>query len=156
MTDEQKELIEAYRRKGVGYKQIAKELEMSPNSVKSYCRRNKLSNEDLKRNDGESSCEQCGTIIHQVKGRKRKRFCSDKCRNQWWNSHLDRVKRKTVYEYVFAKYSYSQLKWGLLNKPKFRDKYVLGKINEELNEVFLEIDENFDEFVLDRYAIIMN
>lgn len=57
---------------------------------------------------------------------------------------------------AFAKYSYSQLKWGLLNKPKFRDKYVLGKINEELNEVFLEIDENFDEFVLDRYAIIMN
>ena len=100
MTNEQKELIESHRRKGVGYKQIAKELEMSPNSVKSYCRRNKLSNEDLKKEDGESSCEQCGTIIHQVKGRKQKRFCSDRCRNLWWNSHLDQVKRKTVYEYV--------------------------------------------------------
>lgn len=100
MTDEQKELIEVYRRRGVGYKQIAKELEMSPNSVKSYCRRNKLSNEDLNREAGESSCEQCGTIIHQVKGRKHKRFCSDKCRNQWWNSHLEQVKRKAVYEYV--------------------------------------------------------
>lgn len=100
MTDEQKLMIEEYRRKGVGYKQIAKELEMSPNSVKSYCRRNKLSNEDLKKDDGEFFCEQCGTIIPQVKGRKRKRFCSDKCRNQWWNSHLDQVKRKAVYEYV--------------------------------------------------------
>lgn len=100
MTNEQKELIESYRRKGVGYKQIAKELEMSLNSVKSYCRRNKLSNEDLKKDAGEFFCEQCGTIIHQVKGRKRKRFCSDKCRNLWWNSHLDQVKRKTVYEYV--------------------------------------------------------
>ena len=100
MTEEQKELIEVYRRRGVGYKQIAKELEMSPNSVKSYCRRNKLSNEDLNREAGESSCEQCGTIIHQVKGRKHKRFCSDKCRNQWWNSHLEQVKRKAVYEYV--------------------------------------------------------
>lgn len=99
MTDEQKLMIEEYRRKGVGYKQIAKELKMSSNSVKSYCRRNKLSNEDLKKDDGEFSCEQCGTIIHQIKGRKRKRFCSDKCRNQWWNSHLDQVKRKAVYEY---------------------------------------------------------
>lgn len=100
MTDEQKELIESYRRKGVGYKQIAKELEMSPNSVKSYCRRNNLSNEALKQNDGESSCEQCGKNIQQIKGRKRKRFCSDKCRNLWWNSHLEQVKRKTFYEYV--------------------------------------------------------
>ena len=55
MTDEQKLMIETYRRKGVGYKQIAKELEMSPNSVKSYCRRNKLGNEDLKKDDGGNS-----------------------------------------------------------------------------------------------------
>ena len=57
MTNEQKLMIEAYRRNGVGYKQIAKELGLSPNSVKSYCRRNNLSNEALKQNDGESSCE---------------------------------------------------------------------------------------------------
>ena len=100
MTNEQKLMIEAYRKKGVGYKQIAKELEMSPNSVKSYCRRNNLSNENLKQNDGESSCEQCGKIIQQIKGRKHKRFCSDQCRNQRWNAHLDQVKRKAVYDYV--------------------------------------------------------
>lgn len=47
MTNEQKLMIEVYRRKGVGYKQIAKELGISLNSVKSYCRRNKLQNEDL-------------------------------------------------------------------------------------------------------------
>lgn len=57
---------------------------------------------------------------------------------------------------AFAKYSYSQLKWGVLNKPKLRDAYVLGKINEELNEVLFEIDENFDDFVSDRYVIVMN
>lgn len=100
MTNEQKNMIEAYRRKGVGYKQIAKELGMSPNSVKSYCRRNHLSNEDLKRNEDETFCEQCGKTIQQVKGRKRKRFCSDKCRNSWWNAHLDLVKRKAIYEYI--------------------------------------------------------
>lgn len=100
MTKEEKIRIEAYRRKGVGYKQIAKELDLSVNSVKSYCRRNGLSNEALEQSLPESACEQCGKSISQMKGRKHKRFCSDKCRNQWWNAHLDQVKRKAVYEYV--------------------------------------------------------
>lgn len=56
---------------------------------------------------------------------------------------------------AFAKYSYSQLKWGIFNKPKLRDKYVLGKINEELDEVFQDIDDGFDEFA-GRYVIVMD
>ena len=78
MTNEQKLMIEVYRRKGVGYKQIAKKLEISPNSVKSYCRRNKLQNEDLEQVTMENVCEQCGERILQKKRRKRKRFCSDR------------------------------------------------------------------------------
>ena len=50
-------MIEAYRRTGVGYKQIAKELGLSPKSVKSFCRRNHLSSEALKQKDGETFCE---------------------------------------------------------------------------------------------------
>lgn len=46
----------------------------------------------------------------------------------------------------FAKYSYKQLKWGLLEKPKLQDKYVRGKINEELQEVYEDIDNYFNEF----------
>lgn len=34
-----------------------------------------------------SSCEQCGTSVLQVAGRKKKRFCSDACRNSWWTEH---------------------------------------------------------------------
>lgn len=45
-------------------------------------------------------CEQCGRPIIQNPGRKRKRFCSDACRNKWWNSHLDLVKRKAVYTFT--------------------------------------------------------
>lgn len=40
MTNEQKLQIAAYRKAGMGYKQIAKEMDLSANSVKSYCRRN--------------------------------------------------------------------------------------------------------------------
>ena len=47
MTNEQKLQIAAYRKAGMGYKQIAKEMDLSANSVKSYCRRNGLSNDCL-------------------------------------------------------------------------------------------------------------
>ncbi len=43
-------------------------------------------------------CENCGESIQQYAGRKPKRFCCNECRNQWWNQHLDQVKRKTYYE----------------------------------------------------------
>lgn len=39
-------------------------------------------------------CPQCGKRLQQVVGRKKKKFCSDACRNKWWNSHLDQVNRK--------------------------------------------------------------
>ena len=42
---------------------------------------------------------------------------------------------------AFAKYSYSQLKWTLIQKPMHREKYVSGKINEELDCVYTEIDK---------------
>lgn len=37
---------------------------------------------------------------------------------------------------AFAKYSYSQLKWAVINKPNARDAYVSGKINEELYSIW--------------------
>lgn len=74
MTNEQKTQIEYYRRKGHGYKQIAKLTGISVNTVKSYLRRNTLKNDSV--------CKQCGNEIIQQKGRKHKRFCSDICRNK--------------------------------------------------------------------------
>lgn len=100
MTYEQKRMIEKYRRKGVGYKQIAKDMGISLNSIKSYCRRNNLCSDALQQDEEVSECEQCGKEIIQTKGRKHKRFCSDNCRRLWWNTHLDLVKRKANYEYV--------------------------------------------------------
>lgn len=44
-------------------------------------------------------CEYCGNGIKQIPKRKKKRFCSNECRNKWWNSHLDLVKRRAVYKY---------------------------------------------------------
>ena len=50
---------------------------------------------------------------------------------------------------AFAKYSYSQLKWALLQKPELRDKYVSGRIYEELEETMLSVDQMFEDFSKD-------
>lgn len=54
---------------------------------------------------------------------------------------------------AFAKYSYSQLKWALLQKPELQDCYVTGKIYEELNEVLLSADQTFDDISKD-YIVV--
>ncbi len=41
---------------------------------------------------------------------------------------------------AFARYSYQQFKWIVLEKPDMRDKYVRGIINDELSTVYDEID----------------
>lgn len=45
-------------------------------------------------------CVSCGAPITQMPGKKEKKFCSDRCRNQWWNAHLDLVDRRANYEFV--------------------------------------------------------
>lgn len=56
---------------------------------------------------------------------------------------------------AFTKYSYSQLKWNLINKPMLRDSYVCGKINEELQDILVETDKTFEEFSLE-YTVIFH
>lgn len=95
MTGEQKQQIIVLRRDGAGYGRIAARLQISINTVKSFCRRH-----GLVAKSADSVCEQCGKPIEQNPGRKRKRFCCDACRNKWWNAHLELVKRKAVYTYT--------------------------------------------------------
>ena len=114
MTDDEKKQITILRRDGMGYGKIAQKTGVSVNTVKSFCRRNNLTV-----STGEKSvCECCGKQIEQTPGQKRKRFCSDSCRNKWWNGHLDLVKRKAVYTFtcpncgkVFKAYGNSQRKF---------------------------------------------
>ena len=56
---------------------------------------------------------------------------------------------------AFAKYSYKQLKWVLLEKSELRDAYVRGVIADELNVVYSEIDSTFAEMSKE-YTIVIN
>lgn len=56
---------------------------------------------------------------------------------------------------AFAKYSYSQLKWALLEKPTLRDAYVRGKINAELDDVLADAEMTFERFSQE-YIVVFN
>jgi hypothetical protein len=100
MTDGQKIQIVKLMATGNGYKRIAQQLGISPNTVKSFCRKYKADDNMQSALLGATTfCENCGREIRQIPRQKPKRFCSDKCRNAWWNGHLDQVKRKAFYTF---------------------------------------------------------
>lgn len=100
MTNEEKAQVLEYRKSGLGYKKIAQLTGISANSIKSFCQRQAAgSPPTIKTRKPGEYCENCGKDIEQTVGRKKKRFCSDKCRMEWWNSHQEKIKRKAVYEF---------------------------------------------------------
>lgn len=88
MTEEEKTKIHELREQGLGYKRIAAELGMKLSSVQSFIKRNKAENPLI------GTCKECGAQIKSTKGKKKKKFCSDRCRMRWWNAHRDSVKHR--------------------------------------------------------------
>jgi len=56
---------------------------------------------------------------------------------------------------AFGKYSYQQLKWGLITKPESRNKYVNEILNDQFEEVLISVNTTFGEFG-DQYIIVMS
>lgn len=98
MTDLQKEQIKTLRLQGISYVKISEILDISDNTVRSFCRRNGLG--DAAKNT--VACKHCGKLIKIIPKQKPRKFCSDACRTAWWNSHPDCVDRKAVYAYTCA------------------------------------------------------
>ena len=96
----QKEQIKVLRQRGMGYIRVAQALGISENTVKSFCRRNKLTGQVKQEKLAEHFCFYCGTAVTQNPGRKEKKFCSNKCRMKWWNAHFDKLNKKTMYPYT--------------------------------------------------------
>ena len=95
MTEAQKTEIARQRRAGTSFSQIAQNLNLSINTVKSYCQRNNVTkNSDVKKD----VCVQCGTPLIQKEKTKRRRFCCSQCRVKWWNSHPEAVNKKALYK----------------------------------------------------------
>ena len=99
MNNQQKEAIHRLRKAGEGYRDIAKKLDVSANTIKSFCRRNNLGGMAIPKAKPlkEGFCRQCGAPLLQTAGKKQKKYCSDQCRMAWWNAHPEKVTRKAIY-----------------------------------------------------------
>ena len=86
--------IEQMRSSGASYSSIAAALNLSINTVKSHCRRNKIKKEAISDN---TICSNCGGQITQKVGSKKRRFCSDKCRKAFWKAHPEQLNKKALY-----------------------------------------------------------
>lgn len=92
MTEEQKSDIISFRLKGMTYSEIAKKLNISINTAKSFYRR-------TEKKFPQNLCRQCGVAVIQPKGVRKKIFCSDECRMLWWKQHNDEIKKNAVYDF---------------------------------------------------------
>ena len=93
MTAEQTIQVDALRKPGEGYKSISIRLNLSVNTVKSYCQRHHVESPKLPKNI--RLCLQCGQEVLQTPHRKAKKFCCDKCRMNWWKAHSAIIDKKS-------------------------------------------------------------
>lgn len=97
MHEEQKQAVLALRSQGESYAEIAGCLNISQNTIKSFCRRSRIRpSPGISINPDKESpgiCKNCGAPLSQMDGRRKKLFCSDRCRCTWWNKE----RRKKAY-----------------------------------------------------------
>ena len=98
MTASEKQQITSMRYARLSYADISAKTGISVNTVKTFCRRNCLTDAELAE---QSICMNCGCAITKGKYRPKK-FCSDKCRMAWWNTHQDQVNRNAHYSFTCA------------------------------------------------------
>lgn len=133
MTAIQQEQLTLLRKQKKSYAEIAQITNMTVNTIRVYCHRHGLTDEDLK---GLCFCEQCGSPIQRSSGKK-KRFCSDVCRMNWWNAHQELVQRKAFYQMTCQCCGKEFLSYGNRNRKYCcRSCYIAGRYGKEhaLNE----------------------
>ncbi|MCL1976232.1 MAG: hypothetical protein FWG61_08745 [Firmicutes bacterium] len=133
MTDKQKQAIREMRRVGLTYSEIANATGLPPNTVKSFCHRYNICVIGASGDEGRTVCRQCGKLLEHYPGKKKKQFCSDNCRTNWWNRNRQWLHRKKVHHLlchccgaVFESYGNKQQKYC------GRDCYIRSRYGEGL------------------------
>ena len=93
MTEITKTKIIMLRNQGVSFGNIAVKLDMPKETIKSFCKRHYkpvlLPEADA------NICVACGK--HFEFGKRRTKYCSKECRQEWWNTHPEYVTKKAYY-----------------------------------------------------------
>jgi len=100
MTSTQQEQITVMRRAGVTYAAIAAHLELNANTVKTWCRRARITPDPAIAPVDDPLgvwCLNCGTPITGIRPAK---FCSEQCRRAWWHAHPEAGRRDAFYQFT--------------------------------------------------------
>ena len=89
MTTENKYRILDLHGRGLTYSQIAAELGISINTVKSCYRR---------AGEKKKLCKNCGKPLIQIEKQKPKTFCNSYCRENWWKNNRNKSNSKSIYQ----------------------------------------------------------
>ena len=118
MDQGQKQRIIEMRNSGCGYKEISNQLQISVNTVKSYCKRHNIARIEKRNSSAVRFCLQCGNEIKQEQHRKTKKFCSDRCRMIWWREHSSLLRTPSKQTFIcpicheaFSAYSSTKQKY---------------------------------------------
>ena len=84
---DRKKIVEL-KEQGKSYREIATLLNIPLGSVKGIC-------SIVKHQSPITYCKFCGKPIKLTKHKREKKFCSDNCRQKWWTSHKNLIKKKT-------------------------------------------------------------
>ena len=109
VTALQEEQIRLLRAQGVGYRQIANQLNLSRDAVRYYCKANNLNGqgEAVQANiqrimTDDTVCSYCGELLEQPKTGRRRRFCCEMCRRKWWGQNRDKIRKGAGAIYGFT------------------------------------------------------
>ena len=106
MTEEQKLQIRKLRQQGLGYQAIGKMVNLTRDSVRSYCKNHGLQGVRLavemntkERIKNGEACAYCAGPIKKAKTGRPARFCCAACRRSYWKVHRDEGKKseKAIY-----------------------------------------------------------
>lgn len=109
MTKFQSKQIRELRMRGVGYRAIASVTGLSRDVVRNYCKSNGIDGyaAELTTNMKEQmqqgkACLCCGKKLKQLTAGRKRKFCSEKCRRDWWSAHQNAIQRKSTAFYEKA------------------------------------------------------
>lgn len=94
MTDLQKKQIVAMRNEKATYAEISDALGIPVGTIKNHCYRYGLT---VGTRISKPRCKNCGAELHQTPKARPRLFCSDRCKQTWWNKHRrERVSAKII------------------------------------------------------------
>lgn len=109
MTDFEAAQVKEMRLKGMGYRAIAEALGLSRDIVRNHCKAKGMGGyvaatvKNLQEREVQNGiCLCCGEEISQQGNGRPRKFCSEKCRRQWWKTHPEEGNPKAVYTQACA------------------------------------------------------